>query len=68
MKDVFTYEWRVWTLPEVMDLMYESGFKEVQIYWEEEEPDDDGYTIFSRKNSADNDNNTWIAYIVGVKR
>ncbi|MFV8751254.1 class I SAM-dependent methyltransferase [Nannocystaceae bacterium ST9] len=39
----FTYVWRLWTIPELRDLLHEVGFTEVKIYWEtvEEESDED---------------------------
>ncbi len=30
----FSYDWRVWTIPEVRELMLEAGFREVHVYWE----------------------------------
>lgn len=32
--DVFTYEWRIWTIPEVRDLLTEAGFARSHVYWE----------------------------------
>lgn len=39
----FTYEWRLWSIPELRDLLTEVGFSDVRIFWEkvEEESDDD---------------------------
>ena len=39
----FTYRWRLWSIPELRDLLYEAGFRKVRVYWEqvEEEPEDD---------------------------
>jgi SAM-dependent methyltransferase len=38
----FTYRWRLWSIPELRDLLYEAGFRNVRIYWEKvEEPDED---------------------------
>ncbi|MEK6749815.1 MAG: class I SAM-dependent methyltransferase [Pseudomonadota bacterium] len=30
----FTFDWRLWTLPELHELLLEAGFKKVQFYWE----------------------------------
>ncbi|MFI5402590.1 MAG: class I SAM-dependent methyltransferase [Planctomycetota bacterium] len=30
----FTYEWRLWTLPELIELLREAGFPDVTVYWE----------------------------------
>jgi SAM-dependent methyltransferase len=40
LKKAFTYEWRLWTLPEIKELLTEAGFKHPQIYFEY--LDDDG--------------------------
>ena len=31
---VFTYDWRLWTLPEIREIMREVGFKKTHVYWE----------------------------------
>ncbi|MDD5303495.1 MAG: class I SAM-dependent methyltransferase [Elusimicrobia bacterium] len=33
-KDVFTYRWRLWTIPEVRELLAEAGFRTSHVYWE----------------------------------
>ena len=30
----FSYDWRMWTIPEVRDILEEAGFKETLVYWE----------------------------------
>jgi hypothetical protein len=30
----FTYDWRLWTLPELRDVLLEAGFRNVAVYWE----------------------------------
>lgn len=67
-KDAFVYDWRIWTLPEVRDALLEVGFDDVQVYWEEEEPDDEGYPIYTKREKGDDSFETWIVYVVGVKR
>ena len=34
LKKAFTYDWRLWTLPELQELLTEAGFSRVQVYWE----------------------------------
>ncbi|MCI5065955.1 class I SAM-dependent methyltransferase [bacterium] len=68
MKDAFVYDWRIWTIPEVRDALIETGFDEVQVYWEEDDPDDEGYPVYSRRETGDSTFDTYIVYIVGVKR
>ncbi|MGW8370587.1 MAG: class I SAM-dependent methyltransferase, partial [Gammaproteobacteria bacterium] len=38
-KRAFTYEWRMWTLPEIRELLLEAGFSAVRVYWEGEDED-----------------------------
>lgn len=43
MKNAFTYEWRLYSLPEIREILLEAGFANVTIYWqgwdENDEPD-----------------------------
>ena len=63
----FSYEWRLWTLPEIQELLTESGFKDVTVYWqgtEEESGDADG--VFEPATIGEPDP-AWIAYISAEK-
>ncbi len=42
MNKAFTYDWRLWTLPEVRELLEEAGFGRVTVYWEGDEKDEHG--------------------------
>jgi len=66
MKRAFSYDWRLWTLPELQELLTEAGFEEVRVYvegWDDEEDDTDG--IFRRRKRFDNQG-AWVAYVVGL--
>ncbi len=68
MKRAFSYDWRLWTLVEVREALLESGFDAAEVYWEgvdEETGEGDGE--FTLQESAEN-TESWIAYVVGVKR
>lgn len=65
-KNVFTYDWRLWTLPELKDLMLEAGFKKTLVYWEGTDKNGEGNDIYRPRETA-NDNEVWIAYIAGIK-
>ena len=44
-KKAFTYDWRLWTLPEIRELLLEAGFQRATVYWEgtnEETEEGDG--------------------------
>jgi hypothetical protein len=63
----FSYEWRLWTLPEIQELLRETGFKDVTVYWqgtEEDTGEADG--VFEPATIGDPDP-AWIAYISASK-
>lgn len=59
-KRVFTYDWRMWSIPEVSDLMKDAGFSRTLVYWQ----DDD--EVFRPSNNGE-PCASWLAYIVGLK-
>ena len=66
-ENAFTYEWRVWTLPELIELMHEAGFEDAGAYlegWDEDEDDGDGE--FERRTELDNQEG-WVGYVVAFK-
>ena len=65
-KKAFTYEWRMWTLPELRELLLEAGFSKVRVYWEGEDEDGEGNGEFTETETGDSDL-AWIAYIVAEK-
>ena len=66
MKRAFTYDWRLWSLPEVQDLLGEVGFRSVEVLWEGTDSDGEGNGIFRRSKKGD-DSSCWVAYIVAAK-
>ncbi|MCB0310585.1 MAG: hypothetical protein KDD42_05090 [Bdellovibrionales bacterium] len=66
-KEAFEYDWRVWTVPEVRDCVAEAGFDSSVVYWDDQEDDDDSSEAYHVRESADNDN-TWLCYVVAIKR
>jgi len=62
----FTYEWRLWTLPELRELLIEAGFKDVTIYWEGSDEDGEGNGEWSVTKTGEACAG-WIAYIVAGK-
>lgn len=65
-KRAFTYNWRLWTLPELRELLIEAGFRTATVYWqgwdEDEEEDGDFQPVEHGEADAG-----WIAYIVAEK-
>ena len=63
---VFTYDWRIWSIPEVREIMTEVGFKKTYIYWEGSNKKGRGNGLFSRTEKGE-PCLSWIAYVVGEK-
>lgn len=66
MKDAFVYDWRLWTLPELRELMVEAGFTDVHVLWEGAAADGTGNGVFRRRERGEADD-AWIVYVVGRK-
>ena len=66
MKNAFTYEWRLWTMPELIELLKEAGFANVQAYWEGEDEDGEGNGIYEATEVGEADAG-WVCYIVAEK-
>ncbi len=62
----FSYEWRLWTLPELRDLLSECGFERVTVYWQgwDEDGEPDGEFTPVETGEADAG---WICYITAEK-
>jgi len=67
MRDTFSYDWRVWTLPEVRECLREAGFDEVKVFWEDEDAHRRDLGTWSARENVESDP-TWLCYIAGVKR
>jgi len=65
-RNCFTYDWRVWTIPELREIMMDAGFRETSIYWEDPGPDGQGNGEYVPTETGDNAY-SWIAFVVGIK-
>lgn len=65
LKNAFTYDWRLWSLPELTEMLIEAGFKPT-VYWEGTDEDDEGNGIFEPTTQGEADAG-WIVYIVAEK-
>ncbi len=63
----FRYDWRIWTIPEVRELLAEAGYDETLVYWEGTDPETgEGDSVFRPRRHAPADP-AWIAYLAAVK-
>lgn len=62
----FTYEWRLWSLPEIRELLLDAGFSKATVYWQGSDEDGDGDGEFFPTEEGEADAG-WIAYIVAEK-
>jgi len=66
LKKAFTYHWRLWTVPEVRELLAEAGFSRSTVYWEGVDEDGEGNGEYEPVESGEADP-AWIAYVVAEK-
>lgn len=66
LRKAFTYDWRLWSLPEIEELLLEAGFSRVTIYWEDADENGEGSGVYRPRKSVVNEAG-WIAYILAEK-
>jgi SAM-dependent methyltransferase len=65
-RKAFSYHWRIWTLPEVRELLEECGFRNVTFYWQGFDENDEPDGRFRPAKKADADAG-WICYITAER-
>lgn len=64
MEDAFAYRWRLWTLPEITEMLEEAGFARVTIYWEgTDEETGEGNGVYEPAQVGDADPG-WVCYVL----
>lgn len=63
--NVFTYQWRFWTMPEIRDILIEAGFSKTVVYWEGDDEDGNGNGVFAPSEEAENCD-AWVCYIAAL--
>jgi hypothetical protein len=58
----YRYRWRVWSIPELMELLQAAGFETVDIWWQ----DDDSETGYRKTRKGVNES-TWVACIAAFR-
>ena len=66
LKRAFSYDWRIWNLPELRDLLLEAGFSKVRVYWEGEDEDGEPNGEYTESTTGEADP-AWVAYILAEK-
>jgi SAM-dependent methyltransferase len=67
MERAFSYHWRLWTLPEIRELLEEAGFSDVTVYWEgTDEETNEGDGIYEPSEVGDADPG-WVCYVVAQR-
>lgn len=64
-KNAFTYDWRIWTIAEIRELLAEAGFRRSHVYWEGDDGRH-GNGKFARDENGGREE-VWIAMILAEK-
>lgn len=66
LRRAFTYDWRLWTVPELRDLLYEAGFSKVHLLWERTDDEGEGTGAYYEPKIVENQE-SWWTYIVAER-
>ena len=66
LRKAFTYEWRLWTLPEIRELLAEAGFSRSAVYWEDGDKDGEGTGVFRPRTHVGQEA-AWVAYVIAER-
>jgi hypothetical protein len=63
----FSYDWRLWSLPELRDVLEDAGFSQVQAYWERtDRTSNEGNGVYYPAHRA-KDDPAWVAYVAAFR-
>ncbi|MHC5115238.1 MAG: class I SAM-dependent methyltransferase [Planctomycetota bacterium] len=65
-RKAFEYRWRLWTLPEIRELLHEAGFRKVVVYWEGTDEDGEGDGEWAEATEGEACPG-WVAYLAAVR-
>lgn len=67
MRNAFRYDWRLWTLPELRELLAEAGFSSSDVFWEAtDRATGEGNGVYLKRARGDADP-AWVVYLVAWK-
>lgn len=62
----FTYDWRLWTLPEIQEVLLEAGFTKAEVYLHDFDDEGESDETFRLRRTYENVQG-WVAYVAGIK-
>jgi SAM-dependent methyltransferase len=66
MRRAFSYDWRMWTLPEIREVLAEAGFRSSRVYLQDwDDKAGQPLSTYSRRVRFENQSG-WLAYVVGL--
>ena len=66
LKKAFSYNWRLWTLPEIREILEEAGFRKPTVYFEYRDEDGEGLGEWYSEPKGEADS-AWVANITAEK-
>ena len=63
----FTYDWRLWSLQEIKEILKESGFEKIVFYWEGTDEETEEGNGEWQQATVGEACDAWVAYIVALK-
>lgn len=66
LEPAFSYEWRLWTMPELTDILLEAGYSAIHRLWEKTDEQGEGTGRFSEPKRVENWDQWWT-YIVAER-
>lgn len=66
LRDAFVYDWRLWNLREVRDLLEEAGFRKATVYWEGDDGKGGGNSEFTASEQGEACA-SWVCYLSAEK-
>jgi cyclopropane fatty-acyl-phospholipid synthase-like methyltransferase len=61
-REAFSYDWRLWSIPEIRECLLEAGFRDTQVWWDPAEE-----SAYYRMTELEENQEGWLAYIVGIR-
>jgi hypothetical protein len=63
----FTYDWRLWTVPELKEILLEAGYTRVHVLWERTDEDGEGLGSFYEPRGEVANQDLWWTYLVAER-